>query len=188
MPTSYSQERRVLLAKELVEKVAKLYLPAQYGAHRSYSGSYTGVKIEGFSKRRVLFSCPFVSPRECWLHADFKIWVVLLPVRSSRRRAQGIDGLITDSTVPLRFHRSMPLRLLQLRLEQFVILVVQSFVYRELTRQVIIVAVTSRRCQVYPDACLPNAMRGYDEGIAVLSDNISCLRQGYNLEDVCFSS
>ena len=34
--------------------MAKLYLPAQYGAHRSYSGSYTGVKIEGFSKRRVL--------------------------------------------------------------------------------------------------------------------------------------
>ena len=72
----------------------------------------------------------------------------------------------------------MPLRLLQLRLEQFVILVVQSFVYRELTRQVVSVAVTLRRCQVYPDACLQNAMRGYDEGIVVLSDNISCLRQG----------
>ena len=70
------------------------------------------------------------------------------------------------------------LRLLQLRLEQFVILVFRNLVYRELTRQVIIVAVTSRRCQMYPNACLPNAMRGYDEGTAVLSDNISCLRHG----------
>ena len=72
----------------------------------------------------------------------------------------------------------LPLRLLQLRLEQFVILVVRNSVYRELTRQVIIVAVTLRRCQMYPDACLPNAMRRHDEGTAVLSDNMSCLRQG----------
>ena len=72
----------------------------------------------------------------------------------------------------------MPLRLLQLRLEQFVILIVRNSVYRELARQVIIVAVTSPRCQMCPNACLPNATRGYDEGTAVLSDNISCLRQG----------
>ena len=70
------------------------------------------------------------------------------------------------------------LRLLQLELEQFVILIVRSFVYRELTRQVIIVAVTSRQCQVYPYACLTNAMRGCDEGILALSNNITCLRQG----------
>ena len=36
--------------------MAKLFLPAQYGAHRSYSGRYTGVKIEGFSKRRATSS------------------------------------------------------------------------------------------------------------------------------------
>ena len=70
------------------------------------------------------------------------------------------------------------LRLLQLKLEQFVILIVRSFVYRELKRQVIIVVVTSRRCQVYPYACLTNTMRGYDEGILALSNNITCLRQG----------
>ena len=70
------------------------------------------------------------------------------------------------------------LRLLQLKQEQFVILIVRSFVYRELTRQVIIVAVTSRRCQVYPYACLTNATGGYDEGILALSNNITCLRQG----------
>ena len=62
------------------------------------------------------------------------------------------------------------LRLLQLELKQFVILIVRSFVYRELTRQVIIVNVTSRQCQVYPYACLTNAMRGYDEGILALSN------------------
>ena len=61
------------------------------------------------------------------------------------------------------------LRLLQLKLELFVILIVRSFMYRELTRQVIIVAVTSRRCQVYSNACLTNAMRGHDEGILALS-------------------
>ena len=57
------------------------------------------------------------------------------------------------------------------QLEHVVILIVRSFVYRELTRQVTIVAVISRRCQVYPDACLPNAMSEHDEGILVLSDN-----------------
>ena len=71
----------------------------------------------------------------------------------------------------------MPLRLLQLRLEQLVILVVRSFVYRELTRQVIIDAVTSRRCQVYTDACLPNAMRGMMK-VYLFSLTTSCLRQG----------
>ena len=70
------------------------------------------------------------------------------------------------------------LRLLQLKLEQFVILIVRSLMYRELKRQVIIVVVTSRRCQVYPYACLTNAMRGYDEGILALSNGITCLRQG----------
>ena len=89
------------------------------------------------------------------------------------------NGFPEDSGYPVDYIEAVaevepkvPLRLLHLKLEQFVILVVQSFVYRELTRQVIIVAVTSRPCQVYPDAYFANAMRGYVEDTAVLSDNI----------------
>ena len=61
-----------------------------------------------------------------------------------------------------------------------------SFVYREVTGQVTtVLVVTSRQCQVYPNTCLPNAMRGYDEGTAFLFDTFYCLRQGSNLEVEC---
>ena len=46
------------------------------------------------------------------------------------------------------------------------------------------VAVTSRRCQVYPYACLPNAMRGYgDHCVSILMDllpgDVSLMMQKY---------
>ena len=80
-----------------------------------------------------------------------------------QRRADCSQGFAWAEVEP-----KVPLRLLQLRLEQSVILVVRSFVRKKLTRQVNIVAVTSWPCQVYPDACFPNAMRGSVGSTAVL--------------------
>ena len=72
---------------------------------------------------------------------------------------------------------TFPLHPLQSRLERCIIFVDRGILYRELLRRVVIVAVTSRGFPGKPDKRLLK-MRGYDEGTPVLSDIISCLRQG----------
>ena len=69
-----------------------------------------------------------------------------------------VDLIESVSEVKPRF----PLHLLQLSLERCVILVVRNVVCGELTfcTRVVIVAVTSRRCHVYPDKRLLKALRG----------------------------